>query len=223
MLTRSQALGTRVRVGPLWVLLGGLLLGSPTRLGPAVPRRPGCLWSHPDTPPVASAAPPASRRCPRTPPPSSPLYLGLWGRGLLTRARVRSAQGPAGAQQPRTPWRHMALELGFQALWGAQGAAWQVCGPDGRPGAPSTSQKTRQAGAAPLASGATAPGHRLHGARAHQVRLTPVRTPAESTRHALPGVVPKKTGRKRTLPGHRRLWPPLPGPRLRTGPSWDSA
>lgn len=165
MLTRSQALGTRVRVGPLWVLLGGLLLGSPTRLGPAVPRRPGCLWSHPDTPPVASAAPPASRRCPRTPPPSSPLYLGLWGRGLLTRARTRSAQGPAGAQQPRTPWRHMALELGFQALWGAQGAAWQVCGPDGRPGAPSTSQKTRQAGAAPLASGATAPGHRLHGAR----------------------------------------------------------
>lgn len=158
VLTQGRALGTRVQVGPLWVLLGGLLEAHPHASAQQCPGgrdARGLTLRHP---PVTSAAPPASHGCPTAPPPPSPLELG-----------------PAEARGAGT---------GFS---GAVGGAWAWPGrPVGRTSGPVPPPHHRKQGRQEPPLWPRGPRPRVAGdtgPAAHQMRLTPGQTPRAPGMH----------------------------------------
>lgn len=131
MRTRSQAPGTRARVGPLGPP-GGLLPGSPARRGLNL-RRPTCHLCSPTGKP---------RRPHGT---ATLLSPSDWGSG----ARAPHAcphtlcSGSGRHAAASDPGEARGAETAFPGAVGARvGAARRVCGPDVSPSATSTSQMT---------------------------------------------------------------------------------
>lgn len=220
MRTRSQAPGTRARVGPLGPP-GGLLPGSPARRGLTL-RHPTCHLCSPTWKP---------RRPHST---ATLLSPSDWDSGARAPHACPHAlcSGSGRCAAASDPVEARGAETAFPGAVGARvGAARRVCGPDVSPGATSTSQMTTVGRRRPSSlrghnpkSQAT-PGllptkrvcdtgpdtHREHLACSSGHRLGHVNRP-----------LPVKTGIKHTPLGHRRLWPHPPGPRLRAGQRRDS-
>lgn len=218
--TRSQAPGTRARVGPLGPP-GGLLPGSPARRGLTL-RRPTCHLCSPTGKP---------RRPHGT---ATLLSPSDWGSGARAPHACPHAlcSGSGRRAAASDPGEARGAETAFPGAVGARvGAARRVCGPDVSPSATSTSQMTTVGRRRPSSlrghnpkSQATAgllptkrvcdtgpDTHREHLACSSGRRLGHVNRP-----------LPVKTGIKHTPLGHRRLWPHPPGPRLRAGQRRDS-
>lgn len=187
----SQAPGTRVQVGPLWVLPGAPCWAHPHALARHCPRWPdargltlrhaACHLHSPTWKPGCPAARPPSRL------PSN------WDSAARASSHVpaRAPLGVRHTQQPRTPWGHAALTPDVQApcvLGGARAQSGRCAGWTPGP-VPATSTSQKRAGRSCPSS------LRGHNPKSQatpgppDAPVTPVQTPTERTWHTLADIV----------------------------------